>query len=106
MSRFQSELNAQQKEQYLSPQKEASPPASKSGHVLSLLDKNDFHICDIVESDMDVRIRLGCGAVITVYTTGTVLVQGQIYGYGSAEAEKILREILPTPFVWKARVDR
>lgn len=105
MSRFQSHLNAQQKKQFLSPQGKSSARTSKASRVLSVLSHHDFQICQIVERKTHMWIRLGCGAIVSVYVTGTVLVQGRIYGCGAAEAEQMLRQVLPAPLVWKARVD-
>ena len=106
MSRFQTHLNVHQQKKFLSPPTRIPDTRTElAGHVLSALGTHDFHICEIVEHRNHLWIRLGCGAIISVYATGTVLVQGRIYGCGAAEAAELLRQMLPGRLVWKARVD-
>lgn len=105
MSRFQSNLDVQQRRSFLSRGSKFPARTKTAGLLLSALGKHDFHICEVVEHEHHIWIRLGCGAIISIYATGTVLVQGRIHGSGAGEAEKLLRKVLPGRVVWKARVD-
>lgn len=105
MSRFQSHFNATKEKQPQSPPRQFRGRTEQAGHVLSVLGKHGFHINELVERHIQIRIHLSCGAIVSVYATGTVLVQGRIHGCGARKAADTLRAMLPEPLVWQARVD-
>lgn len=105
MSRFQPPLKTTKEKQPQSPPRQFRARTEKAGQVLSVLGKHGFRINELVERHIQIRIHLSCGAIVSVYTTGTVLVQGRIQGCGAREAGETLRAILPEPLVWQARVD-
>lgn len=105
MSRFPSQLKSNQNKQPQSPPRQFRARTEQAGHVLSVLGRHGFRINELVERHIQIRIHLSCGAIVSVYTTGTVLVQGRIHGGSAREAADTLRAILPEPLVWQARVD-
>lgn len=105
MSRFPSQLKFNKEKQSQSPPRQFRARTQKAAHVLSVLGKHGFRINELVERHIQIRIHLSCGAIVSVYTTGTVLVQGRIHGGSAREDAETLRAILPAPLVWQARVD-
>jgi hypothetical protein len=105
MSRFPSPLKTTKGNPSQSPPRQFRARTEQASHVLSVLGKHGFRINELVERHIQIRIHLSCGAIVSVYTTGTVLVQGRIHGCGAREAADTLRAILPEPLIWQARVD-
>jgi len=60
----------------------------------------EFDILDIKKIANGQQIRLACGAVISVFDTGTVLVQGKLHEYYRERASILLKHILPPTTRW------
>ena len=105
MALFRSHLNDTREIQPQSPPRQFRARTEQAGQVLAVLGKHGFRINELVERHIQIRIHLSCGAVVSVYTMGTVMVQGRIHGRGARETAETLRAILPATLVWQARVD-
>lgn len=103
MSRIRSELNAQELRYFFAPRGAFARRHRHARQILATLRVEDFHVCEVVEHPGHAWIRLGCGAILTVYQNCTVLVQGRAYGCGADEAVALLREVLPASTVWQLR---
>lgn len=68
--------------------------------LLSKLHALDFDILYIKTIPYGQQVRLACGAVINVFDTGTVTVQGKTHAYYRERAWVLLRHILPLTTRW------
>lgn len=62
--------------------------------------ENSFYIDSVNEIDFGQRVRLGCGAVISIYDKGTVLVQGKLHPQCRDESMSLLKQMLPPDTRW------
>ena len=60
----------------------------------------DFHIASVSKIDHGQQIRLGCGAIVNVYNSGTVLVQGKLIPECREESLLTLKLALPSITRW------
>jgi hypothetical protein len=86
------------------PDEDFPARTATAGQVIAALGKNGFQVSKHAEHDTHIWIALHCGAVISAYATGTVLVQGRISGPDAENAARLLHQVLPGKVVWKARV--
>lgn len=105
MSRFLSPFKTTKEKQSQSPPRQFRARTEQAGQVLSVLGEHGFRINELIERHIQTRIHLSCGAIVSVYATGTVLVQGRIHGCGARKAADTLRATLAEPLVWQARGD-
>jgi hypothetical protein len=105
MSRIRSELNAEELKYFYEIEGAFARRHPQGHQMLETMRREDFHVCQVVEHDYHALIRLGCGAILSVYRSGKVLVQGRAYGCGADEAVSLLRELLPRSTVWQLRVE-
>lgn len=59
-----------------------------------------LYISKVNEIPYGQQIRLACGAVISIYDKGTVLVQGKLLPGSKMSSLALLREILPLDTRW------
>ena len=60
----------------------------------------DFHIASNSKIEHGWQIRLGCGAIVNVYNSGTVLVQGKLIPECREESLLTLKLALPPITRW------
>jgi hypothetical protein len=60
----------------------------------------DFYIREERDVPDGRQVRLGCGATITVYQRGTILVQGKFIASARDESIAMLKAILPPHARW------
>lgn len=58
------------------------------------------------EIDHGQQMRLGCGAIVNVYDSGTVLVQGKLSPRGGEETLAKLKQVLPPDTRWTVKVGK
>ena len=71
--------------------------------IMRRLRQEDFAILDWRKIPYGHQIRLGCGAAINVYSSGTVLIQGKLIESVRDESLALLKKILPTTTKWQVR---
>ncbi len=102
MSRFRSELNISEIREFFEPSSDFSRRHPLARQMLGELGQFNFHICEVTEHNHHTWIRLGCGAILSVYQSGKVLVQGRVQ---DADSETMLKEILHGRSVaWQLKV--
>lgn len=69
----------------------------------SMLHALDFDIICIKEIEHGQQVRLVCGAVINIYNSGTVLVQGKLHEHYRERSSILLKHILPPNTRWRAK---
>lgn len=79
-----------------------NPVRISEAEILRQLQDHDFHVRDITALESSVRIRLGCGASVTIYPTGTLLVQGRFEQSCAHESVRLLKDILGPRAKWCA----
>lgn len=105
MSRYQSHPNTDQRYARAVNGVKFRRDFPHAARILTSLKARDFQVLKTDVQTHLVRIRLRCGAVVSVYKTGTVLTQGRIRGCGAEGAAALLQSLLPTPHVWQVHVD-
>lgn len=60
------------------------------------LEKSGLQVISVRTIEYGYQIRLECGAIINVYKTGKVLVQGKLDHRGKAQHVYLLQQLLPT----------
>lgn len=63
----------------------------------------EFAVVDVRQISHGEQIRLLCGAVVNVYDTGRVLVQGKLVESVREETLKLLRLVLPPTTKWMCK---
>ena len=106
MSKFKSELNAKEKRELFDPAGSIAIKHPAGIRMLVSLKIADFHICEVIPHEHHLAIRLGCGAVLSVYRSGKVMIQGRLHGSGAGETKEMLVKILPAQTIWQIRLDR
>ena len=104
MSRFKAALNAKEKRELFDPQGTFANNHPGGFKWLYALMEAQFHISEVVRHEHHCSIRLGCGAVLSVYKKGKVMVQGRLHGLGSTESKEMLEELLPRNTIWQVRL--
>ena len=104
MSRSKAALNAQEKRELADPTGHFARRHPAARQLLFALDREQFHICEVKMFEHHAWLRLGCGAIVSAYRSGRVLVQGRIHGLGSHESKEMLETLLPAGTVWQVRV--
>ncbi len=64
--------------------------------LASHLQNSGLEITSVHTIEYGCQIRLECGAIINVYKTGKVLVQGKLDPRGKAQRVHLLQQLLPT----------
>lgn len=105
MSRIKSALNAQEKRELFDPQGSLANNHPAGAKLLRDLTEADFHVCEVVNQAHHCLIRLGCGAILSIYKSGKVMVQGRLHGTGSGESKEMLEKLLPHNTIWQVRLD-
>jgi hypothetical protein len=72
-----------------------------SSELINQLREANFMIKEVQQMEHSILIRLGCGAVINEYKTGTVMIQGKFIKSVEEESLAMLREILPPDTRWQ-----
>jgi hypothetical protein len=67
-----------------------------TNRLVNELEANGLEIISVIEIDYGHQIRLECGAIINVYTTGKVVVQGKLHPYVQPNLVALLQQILPS----------
>lgn len=75
----------------------------KAEQIETSLTESDFFIDSIKKIEYGQQLRLGCGAVISVYDRGTVLVQGKLHPQCREESLAKLRQALPPDTRWQLK---
>lgn len=60
----------------------------------------DFDIICVKKIEHGQQFRLVCGAVINIYNSGTVLVQGKLHEHNRERSSILLKHILPPNTRW------
>lgn len=60
----------------------------------------------VVEIDHGQQIRLGCGAIVNIYDSGTVLVQGKLSPRGGESTLAKLKKVLPPDSRWMVKISK
>ena len=60
----------------------------------------------VVEIDYGQQIRLGWGAVVNIYDSGTVLVQGKLSPRGGENTLATLKQVLPPDSRWTVKIGK
>lgn len=63
--------------------------------LASHLQKSGLEVTSVLAIEYGCQIRLECGAIINVYKTGKVLVQGKLDPRGKAQRVHLLQQLLP-----------
>lgn len=104
MNGIKSALNVQEKRELFDPQGSLANNHPAGAKLLHGLKEADFHVCEVVEQEYHYLIRLSCGAVLSIYKNGKVMVQGRLYGTGSGESKEMLEKLLPRNTIWQVRL--
>ena len=64
--------------------------------LASHLQNRGLEVTSVLVIEYGCQIRLECGAIINVYKTGKVLVQGKLDPRGKAQRVHLLQQLLPT----------
>lgn len=106
MSQFKSQLNVKEIREFFNPTGSFSRKYKTAADLLTTLRRNDFQICKVATYSHHVTIKLGCGAVLSVYTaSGKVMAQGKLKGCGSQEAMQMLGQLLPKNTTWMLQME-
>lgn len=65
--------------------------------------ESGLYIDKVNDIEYSQQLRLACGAVISVYDKGTVLVQGKLLPASKTELLALLRKILPSDTRWHVK---
>ncbi len=68
--------------------------------IQTKLQELDFFIRSVKPISHGVQIRLGCGAYVNVYNSGTVMVQGSLIASCRDESMEFLKRALPANTKW------
>ena len=79
------------------------PEAQLARSIQSTLVDLDFGLDEPRRIAHAVQLRTKCGALINVYDTGNVVVQGHIIPAVAEESLYLLRQVLPTTTRWQCR---
>jgi hypothetical protein len=100
MPRIQSELSARQLKTLIDTEGEFAKRKPAAYALFMRMRADHFHICDVHIGSAVAAIHLGCGAVVSIYQRGTVMVQGRI-NTGSFDTKADLERVLPASTVWQ-----
>lgn len=64
------------------------------------LQQLNFHIKSVRQIAFAQQIKLGCGAVVTIYDCGKVLTQGKLISSCRDESMALLKQALPPDTIW------
>jgi hypothetical protein len=74
--------------------------------LVAVLLQDGIDVTDVAPREHDLMVRLGCGAVIFVYSrTGKTMVQGRVCGKSGRYVLFRLRRLLPTATIWRVHAD-
>lgn len=73
---------------------------TQAKQIVSKLQELDFFIRSVKPISHGVQIRLGCGAHVNVYSSGTVMVQGSLIASCRDESMEYLKRALPANTKW------
>ena len=69
-------------------------------NIVAALVAEDFYIATKKEIPYGLQIKLGCGAVVNVYSSGKVMVQGKLIPACAEESMPLLVKALPPLTMW------
>jgi len=75
---------------------------NQATHINSNLLASGLPITSHSQIEHGHQIRLACGAIINVFDTGTVLVQGKLHPFRKTENLALLKRALPPEAKWPA----
>lgn len=75
---------------------------NQANHIKSDLLAVGLSIASDSQIEHGHQIRLACGAIINVFATGTVLVQGKLHPFRKTENLALLKRALPPEAKWPA----